>query len=230
MRLFLLAPLLVVSCVSSSTYENDMKAKNAEISRLSEEKAALAKKVQETETKARARSADIEVSRTQFKALADAGNLKLKLVDGRVVVVLSADVLFSTGSAELSDKGKAAVSDVAKVCATMKDKRFQVEGHTDNVQINPVPGFPYGDNWELGSARAVSVVNVMIAAGVNPDRVSAASFADTRPIASNDQPEGRAQNRRIEIILTPDLSQVPGFEYLKEAPPADTKPGEPKPQ
>ncbi len=214
---------MLSGCVSASQYESEMKKKNQEIERLSRENQSL---VQEKQTLAdqakaqmQARSADIENTRGQFKALSDAGSLKLKLVDGRVVVVLPSDVLFSTGSADLSEKGRKALTDLAKICASMQDKRFQVEGHTDNVPITQVPGFPYGDNWELGSARALSVVNLFIGEGVNPERISAASFGETRPVQSNDTEQGRAQNRRIEIVLIPDLSKVPGFEYLNETPP-----------
>lgn len=148
----------------------------------------------------------------RFRTLIDAGKLKVKIVDGRMVVVLATDILFGSGSASLSKDGKAAIAEVAQVLATIPNRMFQVEGHTDNVPINSAQ---YPSNWELAAARAITVLKTMVESGLLADRVSAASFGDTRPVAPNDTKESKAQNRRIEIIIVPDLSQLPGFEELK---------------
>ncbi len=148
----------------------------------------------------------------RFRSLIDAGKLKVKIVDGRMVVVLATDILFGSGSASLSKEGKQAIGEVAQVLATIPRRTFQVEGHTDNVPINSAQ---YPSNWELAAARAITVLKSMVEAGLLSERVSAASFADTRPVASNETREAKAQNRRIEIIIVPDLSQLPGFEELK---------------
>jgi chemotaxis protein MotB len=79
----------------------------------------------------------------------------------------------------------------------------------------PINSAQYPSNWELAAARAITVLKSMVEAGLLSDRISAASFGDTRPITPNDSKESKAQNRRIEIIIVPDLSQLPGFEELK---------------
>lgn len=149
----------------------------------------------------------------RFKSLIDAGKLRVKIVDGRMVVALASDILFSSGSAALSKDGKASLAEVAQVLAQIPERKFQVEGHTDNVPIR-TEQFP--SNWELASARALTVLKTMVDAGLPPDRVSAASFGESKPAAPNDTPEGKAQNRRIEIVVVPDLSQLPGFEELQK--------------
>lgn len=149
----------------------------------------------------------------RFKSLTDSGELSVVIRDGRMVLVLPSDVLFASGSARLSSSGQGTIKKVGELLATIPDKQFQVEGHTDNVPISS-PQFP--SNWELASARALNVLKLMVNGGVSEDRVSAASFADTKPVASNESDEGRAQNRRIDIVIIPDLSQLPGYDELRE--------------
>ncbi|MEN0067254.1 MAG: OmpA family protein [Myxococcota bacterium] len=149
----------------------------------------------------------------KFKDLIDAGRLTVKIVDGRMVVELASDILFESGKAELSEEGQSSLVDVGKVLAEIEDRNFQVEGHTDNVPIK-TERFP--SNWELGSARAITVVRTLHEGGIDMDRLSAASFADNRPVSSNGSKSGRAKNRRIEIVVVPDLSQLPGYEELEK--------------
>lgn len=208
----LLPVLFVFACTSTEPFERRIREQDAEISRLRSAQTQL-----ETELKAQAktsqeRSAALDLARSSFANLEKPGKLKLRMAEGRIVIVLPTDILFETGKADLSENGEKELTGVAEACAELKDMRFQVEGHTDNVPIGP--GIEFGDNWELGSARAISVVSIMIARGVDPSRVSAASFADSRPLKSNDTDEGRAANRRIEIIIVPDLSQVPQLQFI----------------
>ena len=149
----------------------------------------------------------------KFKKLIDAGKLKIKIADGRMVLALPTDVLFGSGSAKLSDDGTIAIKEVTSVLVTLSKRRFQVEGHTDNV---PIKTARFPSNWELASVRAINVVKTMIEAGLPGDRVSAASYGEFRPVAKNEA-KGTAANRRIEIVLVPDLSSLPGFEELKKA-------------
>jgi chemotaxis protein MotB len=160
------------------------------------------------------RIAEYKALLARFQALIDAGKLKVKIVDGRMVVQLQSDVLFSSGSASLSKDGRANIVEVAAVLASIPERKFQVEGHTDNVPIN-TQQFP--SNWELASARALTVTKAMVEAGLPAARVSAASFGAEKPAATNDTPEGKAQNRRIEIVVVPDLSSLPGFDELSAA-------------
>jgi len=150
----------------------------------------------------------------RFQALIDAGKLKVKIVDGRMVVALASDILFASGSAALSKEGAAAVTEVASLLASIPERSFQVEGHTDN---DPIKTAQFPSNWELASGRALTVLKAMVEAGLPAGRVSAASFGAQKPAATNETPEGKAQNRRIEIVVVPDLSSLPGFEELKAA-------------
>lgn len=147
----------------------------------------------------------------KFKSMIDTNKLRVKIVEGRMVVEMATDVLFNSGSAQLSAEGKSAVAEASKLLAAIPNRKFQVEGHTDNMPINTIQ-FP--SNWELASARALTVMKTMGAAGMPLDRMSASSSGDTRPAQPNDTKEGRAANRRIEIVVLPDLSTLPGFEEL----------------
>ena len=97
--------------------------------------------------------------------------------------------------------------------AEIPGRKFQVEGHTDNVGIKTAQ---YPSNWELAAARALTVVKTMVEAGLPADRISAASFGEFKPVKANDTNEGKAANRRIEIVVVPDLSSLPGFDELKK--------------
>ena len=149
----------------------------------------------------------------RFKKLTDAGTLSVKMIDGKMVVSLGSDVLFPAGSARLSKEGLQAVKEVAGQLMSIPDRRYQVEGHTDNVPISTAT-FP--SNWELASARALTVVKTMIEAGMPANRVSAASYADANPVQPNDTAEGKAANRRVAITVVPDLASLPGYEELQK--------------
>lgn len=193
----------------------DMAAVTKDKSRLQSSVEDMTRALAELERRraeAESRIAEFKNLLSKFRALIDAGKLKVKIVDGRMVVVLATDILFASGSASLSKDGKGAVAEVGQVLATIAKRNFQVEGHTDNVPINSAQ---YPSNWELAAARAITVLKAMVEAGLPTERISAASFGDTRPVADNETKEGKAQNRRIEIIIVPDLSQLPGFEELK---------------
>ncbi len=229
--------LTLTACVSNSVHQREMQLKDDEVTRLKDdvvrletEKSQLIKdrtalqgsveEMQKALSEARERKAesdkrvaDYRAMLARFRKLIDSGKLKIRMTDGRMVVVLASDVLFGSGSATLSPQGRDAVVEVAKVFATMPDRRFQIEGHTDNV---PVRTLVFPSNWQLAAERAISVLDVMVQTGVLPDRVSAASYAETRPVKSNDTVEGRAANRRIEIVIVPDLSSLPGFDELNK--------------
>ena len=150
---------------------------------------------------------------SRFQDLIDAGKLEVRSRDGRMVVQLATDVLFSSGSASLSSDGRKAVREVADVLKAIPDRSFQVEGHTDDV---PISNKQFPSNWELASARAITVVREMLEVGMPATRISAASYAEFDPVAPNRTKQGKAQNRRIQIVLVPDLSTLPGYEELQE--------------
>ena len=172
--------------------------------------AELKKRKEETE----ARVAEFKGLLEKFKKLIDSGKLKVRIKEGRMVVELATDILFASGSASLSKDGTAAIAEVAELLKSIPDRKFQIEGHTDNV---PLSKGAYKSNWELASARALTVLHTMVDAGLEAERISAASYGDSRPAKPNDSPENKAANRRIEIVLVPDLSSLPGFEELQKA-------------
>jgi chemotaxis protein MotB len=150
---------------------------------------------------------------TKFKSLTDTGKISVKIVDGQMVVALSSDVLFPSGSARLSPDGSKSIEEVTALLTAVPNRKFQVEGFTDNI---PIKTAQFPSNWELASARALNVVKTMLDSGMPSERVSAASFGDTHPVQANDTDDGRAANRRIEIVVVPDLSTLPGYQQLQK--------------
>lgn len=159
-----------------------------------------------------ARVAEFQDLVSRFQELINAGKLQVKILDGRMVVQLATDVLFASGSAALNNEGRSAVREVADVLKSIPDRSFQIEGHTDNV---PIRTEKYPSNWELASGRALTVVNEMMAVGMPATRISAASYGEFDPVAPNRTPEGKAKNRRIQIVIVPDLSSLPGYDELE---------------
>ncbi len=143
----------------------------------------------------------------RFQSLIDGGQVSVNIVRGRMVIQLPQDILFASGSANIGAEGRRTLQEVGSVIAELDDREFQVEGHTDDVPIS-TERFP--SNWELSSARALSVVRVLIQAGVDPVRVSGAGFGEFQPVASNDDAAGRRRNRRIEIVMLPNLDVIAG--------------------
>ncbi len=130
--------------------------------------------------------------------------------DGKLYVSLQDKLLFPSGSATVNKEGKEALSKLAAVISNSPDIQILVEGHTDNV---PIRG-RFEDNWALSTARATAIVRVLTNAyDVQPERVTAAGRSFYYPKASNETPEGRAKNRRTEIILTPQLNEL--FQLLR---------------
>lgn len=148
-----------------------------------------------------------------FKALNDklaeliaAGELEVYMRNGLPVIALPSEVLFDSGKSELSKKGEASMKKVGEALAGMDQQRIQVAGHTDNMPIGKK--LTWVDNWQLSAERALTVTRFLIAQGVAPGRLSAAGHGEHDPVASNDSAGGRKKNRRIELILLPDLSEL----------------------
>src|SRR5205814_2173153 len=115
------------------------------------------------------------------------GKLQVAVRRGRMIVKLPAGVLFPSGSAELSPEGKPALDEVAKVLRQFRDRQFIVAGHTDNVPIGPSS---YKSNWELSTARAVTVTEYLIKKRMSARNLSAAGYAEFDPVISNRTPAG----------------------------------------
>jgi chemotaxis protein MotB len=131
--------------------------------------------------------------------------VSVELKDGRLYVSLQEKLLFKSGSAVVDPKGKEALATLATVLNITPDISVLIEGHTDNV---PVSG-KYEDNWSLSVARSTAMVRVLtMDYKVDPKTITAAGRAEFAPVADNSQAEGRARNRRIEIILSPNLTEL----------------------
>jgi chemotaxis protein MotB len=157
------------------------------------------------EEEVRQRNAIYEEMLGRFRSLIDGGQLAVAIVRGRMAIQLPQDVLFSSGSATLGAEGRRTLTEVGGVLAELDDRTFQVEGHTDNV---PIATAQFPSNWELSSARALSVVRVLIDSGVQPQNLSGAGYGEHQPVASNDDRDGRRLNRRIEIVMLPNLDVI----------------------
>jgi len=225
--LVLLTSMLVfTNCASSKKLDKILKKldeqqgsiadKEREIERLNRSLDKMQAAYDEVQRRNEADKKRIEEYRGLFfklKKLIDDGKLKLKLQDGKMVVILPSDVLFASGSHHLSERGIMAVKEITPLLASLDDKEFQVEGHTDNVPIYTVM---HPTNWELAADRALNVLHTMIKAGMPAERISATSFGDSRPVQPNNTIMGQTANRRIEIVIVPNLRDLPGYDELKK--------------
>ncbi len=143
--------------------------------------------------------------RRQLKEMISAGNIKVYQRRGRIMVALPSSVLFASGNADLSSAGKKALARVAKVLAKLMSRRFLIAGHTDN---NPIKTRRFPDNWSLSSARATNVTRFLVQKGMAGDSLAAAGYGEFDPITANDSDTSRKTNRRIEIILVPNLENL----------------------
>lgn len=133
--------------------------------------------------------------------------------NGKVYVSLSEKLLFPSGSAVVNAEGKDALEKVAHALNDNQDINVNIEGHTDSMPIR----LKFEDNWALSVARSTAIVRILVQTyGVDPTRITASGRSQYEPIADNATPEGRAANRRTEIILAPKLDQL--MELIGEVP------------
>lgn len=184
----------------------DSKRRNQELNQLVEELRAK-------ERQAEARLQTFRNMLEKFRSMIASGKLRVRIVRGRMVVELSENILFDSGRADLKTEGQAALTEVASVLASIPGRDFQIAGHTDNV---PIRSARFPSNWELSTGRAVTVARFLAANGVDAARLSAAGYAESQPVATNETSEGRAQNRRIEIVLMPNLDELPDLSALEK--------------
>lgn len=181
--------------------ERDQLAKNLTVSK--DELIA----VRTAKEQADARIKAVEEIQKQFAKLIGAGELKVAARRGSLVLSLPAEVLFPSGVAELSEEGKIKVLEVAFHLKQHPDRRFLVVGHTDNQP--PAKSSPYRDNWELATARALTVARVLIQGGMDKKHLIPAGAGDTDELVPNASAAGMQRNRRIEIVLLPALDELP---------------------
>ncbi len=131
------------------------------------------------------------------------GEVKISELKGKLTVNVVDKILFDSGQAALKPAGIRVLQQIGDILKSAVDKDIQVEGHTDNVPIRGTLTQVYPTNWELSTARANTVLHFLQdKADIPGERLSAVGYGEYRPIASNSTPEGRALNRRIQIVLT----------------------------
>jgi len=134
------------------------------------------------------------------------GKVQLTEMKNRLTMTMVDKIIFPSGSAEISNDGKLVLDKVVSILKDIKDKRIQVEGHTDNVQIVSGLKKRFPTNWELSTARATEVVRYLQEqGGLDPKMLSATGYSEYQPVAPNDTDDGKHKNRRIEIVLLPLL-------------------------
>ena len=224
--------LLVVSCVSKSKYvelennSNEMQAQleqdksnlRLQITKLQGENNSLLSTIEGLKTELRqeklaVQQKDSEISEIEktrrdiessLKDQIAQKDIKLEEIEGKLKVTFVDKILFDSGSVMIKPKGQEVLLKLADSFRENKDQNIAVEGHTDDVQIGSALLERFPTNWELSTARATAVVRFLQEKGnIEPERLTASGFSFYRPVATNETPEGREQNRRIEVILVP---------------------------
>ncbi|HZV82717.1 MAG TPA: OmpA family protein [Geobacteraceae bacterium] len=131
------------------------------------------------------------------------GQVTISELKGKLTVNMVDAILFDSGKAEVKEDGLAVLRKVIDILKTVKDKSIRIEGHTDNVPIRGQLAARYPTNWELSAARAINVTRYLQSQGIEPQVLAAVAYGEFKPVAANDNEEGKARNRRIEIILVP---------------------------
>lgn len=228
--LLVLVSFLVFGCVSTQEY-GALEKKNSkteeELAALKRKNDEAIRKIGELENQLA--EADMEISELKVESESQRGqsakkieaiqrtydslvkNLKNEIAKGEIQVErekekltmkIAEELFFDTGKADIKPGGKAILARIGNILKKIPEKNIRIEGHTDNVPIVSSLKLRYPTNWELGAARATTVVRYFQEEiGIDPLRLSAVSYGEYRPVATNSSGAGRSRNRRIEIIL-----------------------------
>jgi chemotaxis protein MotB len=192
--------------------EKALAAEQDRLNKLRDELASNTKRLNELESMIAAKDAAMKkLKDTLSKALNafEGKGLTVEMKNGKVYVSMENKLLFQTGSWAVGSEGRKAVVEVGKVLAQNPDITVLIEGHTDNDKILGSIGGGIESNWDLSTKRATAIVNILGEnSGIQKKNLTAAGRGEYAPIMSNDSPEGKAKNRRIEIILTPKLDEI----------------------
>jgi chemotaxis protein MotB len=179
---------------------------------LAEQRRALEEYARRTEQLGQIRKR-FEVLQSKLQTLTQLG-LKVEVRNNRMLIQLPGDVLFDSGRDRLRKEGEDILLKVAQVVrddADLAKRQFQVAGHTDS---KPLQGGPFKDNWGLSAMRARSVLVLLTTpqdkggGGLSEKNWSAAGYADTDPVSTNETDEGRSRNRRVELVVQPDVEEM----------------------
>lgn len=199
----------------SDLESNSDAAIKAEIERLNKLKGDLnerTSRVNELESKLAAQDANLKrLKESLSKALYafEGKGLTVEQKNGKVYVSMENKLLFNSGSWAVSNEGRNAVEELGKVLAQNPEIAILIEGHTDNDKIVGNLGGGINNNWDLSTKRATAIVNILEQNnGIDKKNLTAAGRSQFSPIASNNNADGKAKNRRIEVILTPKLDEI----------------------
>lgn len=192
------------------TKEDSLRIEQSRLSEISTQLAAREQRVNELEGIIQRKDSVVEYVRSKVSdaLLGFQGNgLTVEMKNGQVYVSMDNSLLFASGSWNVAPQGKVALEKLAAVLAENPDIRILVEGHTDDDAYRGRG--QVSDNWDLSVMRATSVVKIItLNSGIDPKRITAAGRGEYLPLADNGTAEGKATNRRTEIILTPDLTEL----------------------
>jgi len=192
--------------------EKALASEKARLEKISKDLKDRSDRVNELESLIAAKEASMKkLKETLSKSLKafEGKGLTVQQKDGKVYVSMENKLLFESGSWTVGAEGKKAVDLVGKVLGDNPDIAVLIEGHTDNDKITGIIGGGVESNWDLSTKRATAIVNILSAnAKVKKENLTAAGRGEYSPLVSNDTPDGKAKNRRIEIILTPKLDEL----------------------
>lgn len=206
--------------VMQKTLDQSIYQGGANISKLVDEINSSNKYIQQlVEAKSKSDSLNVALTNNLTRSLSreELKDVDIQVLKGVVYISLNDNMLYKSGSYEISTKAGETLSKIAKIITDYDDYEVLVEGNTDNV---PIKRANIRNNWDLSALRASSVVQeLQNKYGVNPSRLSAAGRGEYNTVADNDTAEGRAKNRRTQIIITPKLDQF--LELIDKAPATD---------
>jgi len=219
-RLLFSSVLVLSACVSQAQHdtalkdierlEGERKQCEDELSRLQSQLGSELSATKEELDELRKQRAEVEQQfadlTSKLQTLIDAGDLQVYMRRGLIMIGLPSQILFPSGKAELSDRGQKALARIAGILAEMPDRRLEVAGHTDNEPIGAK--LEWKDNWQLSTERALTVTRFLVDKGVKPENLAAAGHGEFDPVSDNKSANGRRRNRRIELILVPDLTSL----------------------
>ncbi|RMG19376.1 MAG: hypothetical protein D6730_21645 [Bacteroidetes bacterium] len=235
--ILVLAVVLMSACVSKKKYDEALAAAAAEKSALESALAEANAEKSKLQADAQKLQDDLNMSKEEIMKLAEtvkANNEKIAKLEnairdvfddydenqvsvsernGKLYITLSNSILFESGRARIAKEAQDVIGKLASVLNASGGLSISIEGHTDNepVQIHKAK---YTDNWGLSTARALNILRELEKNGVDGSRLTASGKGDTEPIASNDTPEGREQNRRTEFVINPDIDGL--YKMYKE--------------
>jgi chemotaxis protein MotB len=175
----------------------DLDAENAKL------KAENASLVKAREEQVQKMSSTYESLLEKMKTEISKGQVTISVLKGKLTVNMVDSILFDSGKAEVKRGGREILGKVISILKDVNDKSIRIEGHTDNMQISRALAQRYPTNWELSAARAINVARHLQGQGIDPGQLSAVAYGEWKPVGDNDTEEGKAKNRRIEIILVP---------------------------